>query len=338
MGGYSLRGSFMSYGRAYAFSTLAVAIVLALPAYGQSVISTRSGVVHFFEGAVYLGDQPLEPHLGKFPCMPEGAQLRTAQGRAEVLLTPGVFLRMGESSTIRLVANDLADTRVELLAGSAIVDSEEPSSGTSVTLIYKDWKVRFLQKGIYRIDSEPPRLLVRQGEVEVSAGATGTPVSVKQGMGLPFAAVLVPERSIDAPTDSLANWADGRGESIAADNAITAQIDEDPASRTYGIGSDGFAYFPLIGATPLGLGSSSLYSSYTPYQSGFNSIYLPGYTYRPLILGLRLGGYGAYRGYVPSRPWRPGFSSGIGTIVPGSRTPIAPARPVTRGGFHPAHR
>src|SRR5580700_6950341 len=123
-----MRGRFMSYGRAFAFSTLAVVTVLTLPVDGQSVISTRSGVVHFFEGAVYLGGQALEPHLGKFPCMAEGAELRTAQGRAEVLLTPGVFLRVGESSAIRLVANDLSDTRVELLAGSAIVDSEEPGS------------------------------------------------------------------------------------------------------------------------------------------------------------------------------------------------------------------
>src|ERR1700730_17799625 len=133
----------MSYGRAYSFSTLALVTVLALPADGQSVISTRSGVIHFFEGAVYLGEAPMEPHLGKYPRMAEGAELRTAQGRAEGLLTPGVFLRKGERSAIRLVSNALADTRFELLAGSAIVDSAEPSSGTSVTLIYKDWSMRF---------------------------------------------------------------------------------------------------------------------------------------------------------------------------------------------------
>ena len=178
----------MSYGRAYSFSTLALVTLLALPADGQSVISTRSGVIHFFEGAVYLGETPMEPHLGKFPCMAEGAELRTAQGRAEVLLTPGVFLRMGERSAIRLVNNDLADTRVELVAGSAMVDSAKPAAGTSVTLIYKDWRMRLLQKGSYRIDSEPPRLSVRQGDAEVSAGATGTPVSVKQWMNLPLAA------------------------------------------------------------------------------------------------------------------------------------------------------
>src|SRR3981081_4421634 len=160
----------MSYGRACTFSTLAVAALLALPADVASGVPPPSGVVHFFEGAVYLGDQPLQPHLGRFPTMAKGAELRTEQGRAEVLLTPAVFLRMSERSAIRMVANNLTDTRVELLAGSAILDCEELSSGTSVTLIYRDWNVHFLQKGMYRIDSEPPRLWVRQGEAEVSAG------------------------------------------------------------------------------------------------------------------------------------------------------------------------
>jgi hypothetical protein len=129
--------------------------------------------------------------------------------------------------------------------------------------------------------------------------------------------VLVPERSIDAPADALTNWAQGRSQSISADNAITAQIDEDPASRPYGIGLDSFAYFPMIGAIPLGLGSSGLYSSLAPpYQPGFNSIYLPGYTYRPLLLGIRLGSYGGYRSSIPSSPWRAGFSPGARTTVP----------------------
>ena len=119
----------MSNGRVCAVSTLAVAAILALPANGQSVISTRSGLVHYFEGAVYLGDQPLQPRFGKFPTIAEGSELRTAQGRAEVLLTPGVFLRLGESSAIRMVANALSDTRVGLLAGSVLVDCGRTKSG-----------------------------------------------------------------------------------------------------------------------------------------------------------------------------------------------------------------
>jgi hypothetical protein len=341
----------MSCGRAFAFSTLAVATLVALPADGQSVISTRSGLIHFFEGTVYLGAEPLQPHPGRFPCMAQGSELRTAQGRAEVLLTPGVFLRMGESSAIRLVANNLADTRVELLEGAAIIDSAEPSSGTSVTLMYKAWKMRLLQKGMYRIDSQPPRLLVVQGEAEVASGAEGTPVSVKEGMDLPLAGVLVPERASGAPRDSLANWDYGRNESIAADNAITAQIDEDPSSVNSSLAQSGFTYFPMIGLSPsygsYGLNQSGAYSgALTPYQSGFSSLYLPGYTYRPFILGLGLGlRPGGYRGYLYSSPVRTGFTPGART--PGTRTFVPapmphpttpPARPVTRGVMRGGHR
>jgi len=313
----------MQYSGSCAFSTLAAIIALALPAEAQSVISTRSGVIHFFEGAVYLGDQPLESHLGRFLSVPQGAELRTAEGRAEVLLTPGVFLRMGERTTIRMIANDLADTQVELRTGSAIVDSGEPNLNTSVTLIYEDWRIHFLQKGVYRIDSHPPCLLVRQGEAEVFAATTGQPISVEQGMSLPLADLLVPEESSKQSNDALSDWANGRSESISADNAITAQIDEDPSSRMPGL--DGFTSFPFIGV-PIGLGSSSLNSSSALYQPGFNSIYLPGYTYQPLLVGLAGRGY---RTYLPSSTWRIGVSPGAGAIVPFPRVPF-PRSPVTR--------
>jgi hypothetical protein len=105
--------------------------------------------------------------------VPEGDELRTAEGRAEVLLTPDVFVRIGQRTTIRMVANKLSDTRVELLAGSAVVDSAEPGSGTAVTLIHRNWNVRFFERGVYRIDSDPPRLWVLQGKAEVSANPMG---------------------------------------------------------------------------------------------------------------------------------------------------------------------
>ncbi len=319
----------MLHGRAYAFSTLAVVTVLALPAGGQSVISARSGVIHFFEGAVYLADQPLDPHFGRFPCMAEGAELRTAQGRAEVLLTPGVFLRVGENSAIRMLGSALSDTRVELLAGSALVDAAELNTGTSVTLAYQDWNVHFRQKGTYRIDAEPPRLWVQRGEADVSAGGNGALVSVEQGTYLPFAPVLVPERFTDAPGDALTDWANGRSQSISADNAIAAQIDGDPASMYSGSGVDGFTYFPFIGVLSPGSAFSSGYGSFNTYQPGFYSIYLPGYTYRPIFVGSTPGGLRSYPYTLPRHV-------GVSPIVPPSHGPVVlhpvPVRPMPRGG------
>ena len=311
----------MFYGRACAFWTLALVTLLTLPAVGQSVISTRSGIVHFFEGAVYLGDQPLESRPGKFSSMPPGAELRTGKGRAEVLLTPGVFIRIGEGSTIRMIANELSNTRVELLAGSAVVDSAEPNSGTSVTLTYKNWNVRFLEQGVYRIDSDLPRLSVLQGKAEVSADSNEAALSVVQGMYVPFAPVLVPERSVDQPRDALSSWAEGRQQSISADNAIAANI-QDPASiDASNSGLDSFTYFPMLALPPPWPGLSSPYGSFGPYQPGFNSIYLPGYTYLPWFLGLASGGF-------PTPPRLPPHS-GILPFRP-PRAPVRHPRPVRR--------
>ena len=311
-----------------------------MSAHAQSVISTRSGVVHFFEGDVYLGDQLLQSRLGRFPVLPDGAELRTGEGRAEVLLTPGVFLRLDAQSSIRMVVNDLADTQVELLSGSAMVESGVPNPDTSVTLIYGTWGIHFLRQGVYRLCADPPQLWVRQGGVEVFAGDIGEPVSVASGMRLPLADVLVPEQSGSEPGDALRDWGTGRSQSIDADNAITAQIDEDPDMRAPG--ADDFIDFPLLGVPLTSVDSSGLYRSSALYQPGFSSIYLPGYTYRPMILSLaglglpnRFSTY--YRPGAPASPapthWQIGGSPGAGVILPLPRLPVVvgPA-----SGFHPA--
>jgi hypothetical protein len=317
----------MSYGRAPAFLLLVVATLLTAPATGQSVISTHSGTVHFFEGAVYVDDKPLESHPGRFSSVPQGGVLRTADGRAEVLLTPGAFVRLGERSSIRMVANALSNTRVELLTGSAMVDASEPNSGTSVSFLYKNWSVRFPERGVYRIDSDPPRLWVFRGEAEVSAGEKEQALLLKEGMNLPFAAVLLPERSSDPPRDALSSWAEGRQQSISADNAIAANI-QDPAAMASADSNYGaLTYFPMLGLSSSGPVSSTAYDPSVSYQPGFSSVYLPGYTYLPFLVGLYWNGYLA----PLSSPLRPG-------IFPHpSRGPILyprPGSPVSSGPVH----
>jgi hypothetical protein len=316
----------MSYCRLHLVLLVLAATLLIPPAHGQSVISTHSGVVHFFEGSVYVDDQPLESHPGRFSTVPQGAALRTADGRAEMLLTPGVFIRIGERSAVRMIANTLSNTRVELLAGSAIVDSAEPSPDTSVTLVYKSWSVRSHEQGIYRIDSDPPRLWVLNGEAEVSAGNSEAAVLVKQGMDVPFAPVLVPEASISQPADALSRWAEGRQQSISTDNAIAANIQDPAAITTTNPGYDAFTQFPLLGLSSLGPGWSTPYDAFVTYQPGFNSIYLPGYNYLPFFVGAYAGGFSTF-----------GLPSRSGVLSPLPRHPVLPIRPrlpVPSGATH----
>jgi hypothetical protein len=317
----------MGCARTCAFWTLVAIALLTLPASGQSVISTRSGIVHYFDGAVYLDNQKLESHPGRFSSVPQGGELHTAEGHAEVLLTPSVFLRMDERSTIRMIANELSDTRVELLGGSVVVDAAEPVPGQSVTLIYKNWRVGFPAEGTYRVDSDPPRLWVLEGKAEVLAAGNAPAVSVGEGMDLPFAAVLVPDRSTDPPHDGLSAWAEGRQQSISADNAIAANI-QDPASLTVtSPGPDSFTYFPPLGLIPLQAGVSSAYGTFGTYQPGFNSVYLPGYTSLPLFFGL--GSVALPTSYLRPHPFpRPlPFSHPI-SVHPASQVGMQHASPV----------
>jgi hypothetical protein len=189
-------------------------------------------------------------------------------------------------------------------------------------------------------------LWVDQGKAEVSVEGKAAPIVVEQGMEVPLAAVLVPEQSLNEPADQLRDWSKGRSDSVSADNAIAAQISDDPISAensASALGASGLGtltYFPLLGLAPLGL--SGPYNSFAPYQPGFSSIYLPGYRYQPFFLGLRMGGY-RRPPYLPAgiaiRP-RPG------PPLPGSmviRVPVphpAPIHPVARphGGMHGIHR
>jgi hypothetical protein len=272
-----------------AASLLAV-LAVSFSASGQSVISTHSGVVYFFEGAVFLGDQPLEQKFGKFPDVGEGRELRTEQGRTEVLLTPNVFLRMGENSRVRMLSTSLADTRVELLNGSAIVEATESAADTSALVIYKGWRVRIPRRGIYRIDAEPAKLTVFKGDAEVTTEGNAGPVAVKSGEVLPLADVLVTEQTTPELNDGFDHWAMNRSQAVYADNATAAQIVDDPSSfdnsgglaggLAYGgLGGygGGLSYFPMTSLPGLGLINPYGLSFWSPFQPTLNALYLPGY-------------------------------------------------------------
>ena len=283
----------MNNARMVALSTLALASAAGIPVLAQSVVSTHSGLVYFFVGSVYLGDEHLEQKFGRFPDIGEGRELRTALGRAEVLLTPGVFLRLDENSSVRMLATAFPDTRVELLTGSAILEVTEISPGTSVKLIYKNWQMHVPQEGTYRIDSAPPRIRPYKGEVKVAIDAKTDVVAVREGEVLPLAEVLVPEASAGFGNDDFKFWAMSRSQAISADNTVAAGIVDDPNQMdSAGLASGGYTYFPPTGIPSLDIGSPYGLSFWSPFQSTLSSLYFPPYLlYGPLYSGWPRGGW-----------------------------------------------
>jgi hypothetical protein len=294
---------------------LAVTSLLCVSASAQSIISVHSGVIHYFEGSVFVDGAAVEQRFGRFPEIKQGSELRTENGRVEVLLTPGVFLRVGEDTAFRMLSTLLIDTRVEFERGSAVVEAFDASPQTAVTLIYGDYQVRVPRYGLFRIDSEPPQLKVYKGKAEVSF--SGKSVTVYQAQILPFSPALATERFSNR--DGLDSWARERSDSIAAGNAAGAQTLDDSLIDSWQ--NSAWVLNPSFGAAGYGPLSSTLPLSagfYSPFYSPYNSFF------RPFGLGF-WSPYAAYSVYVPpyyfsSRPTYSGSPGGSGyRTIPPSR-------------------
>jgi hypothetical protein len=261
---------------------LALLLGVCISALGQSVVSTHSGIVYFFDGSVSIGEQRLEQKFGKFPDIGEGGELRTAHGRAEVLLTPGVILRVAENSAIRMISTAFSDTRVELLSGSAILEADEPDAKGAVRLIRKNWEVKIPHEGAFRLDSEPSQVTVYQGEADVSVAGEQSAVTVKVGETLPLAEVLVAEDTPHTASDEFKNWAMSRSEAVSSDNATAKGIMDDPTEIENATGAAdlaGFSYFPLTGIPGLTVTNPYGASFWSPFQPALSSTYFSPYTY-----------------------------------------------------------
>src|SRR6202035_4433504 len=119
----------------------ALTMLLTSSAWAQSVISAHSGVIQYTEGQVKLDGKTVQPKFAEFPDVKVGQTLAAEDGRAEVLLTPGVFLRVAENSAFRMVSNKLADTKVEIVSGTVVVEVSELLQNNAITLQVHDSQI-----------------------------------------------------------------------------------------------------------------------------------------------------------------------------------------------------
>jgi len=276
------------------FLIWALTPLVGLPASAQSVISAHSGLIHFSDGSVFLDDQPIQQKTGRFEQMNNGSELRTQDGRVEVLLTPGTFLRLGSNSAIRMISNDLDNTRVELLSGSAVLDQgSDTLANSSVTVIYNLDEVHINKPGRYRFDSEPPQLKVETGDAEVKG--EGKTVEASAGNVVALDGKLTTRQLLNKPDanagDALDQWAEARNNSVAQDNQDAAATSD--LSKTI----DGWQNNPdevlqSLGIPPYIPGMSSMVPP-LGYGSGLNDPNLYGSgLYSSSLYGSPLYGYG----------------------------------------------
>jgi len=195
---------------------------LAAAAWGQAIVSARAGAIHHLEGRVLVDGEPIEKKFGEFPNLAEGSLLCTELGRAELLLAPGVILRLGEHSTLRMLSTLVTDSKFELVAGTALIEAMDILPDNSLTALVGGSEILILDKGLYRITAQPAELRVYKGKASVRVG--DRKLAIKKGRMVPLEAETLVAHRFDArQTDALYRWSARRSGYLALANISAAK-------------------------------------------------------------------------------------------------------------------
>ena len=270
----------------------------------QTVTSAHSGTLHYFEGDVAIDGNQVQSKFGKFEEIKPQSVLSTKLGRAEVLLTPGVFLRMGENSSVRMIDNRLVSTRLDVLAGNVILESDDPQmdlKDSPVVLLYKDYEIRMVKHGLAELNSEAGQFKVFKGEALVEASGNAgihNRVTVKEGHMVPFSAALVTEKFDEKTGDDLYIWARDRSQVLSAANMSSAQT----LSSGSGYGGYGYGFGSGSGYGYGGLGAWNGGWYLNPYFGMYTYVPAAGTLWNPWGFGF-FSPYSIYSFYTPTSYW-----------------------------------
>jgi len=202
----------MNYAGTFALIFLCGSLAIAQP----RTISARAGTINFQRGAVYVDDKLVSATYGDLPPfqMKNGQRLRIESGRLELLLGSGVYLRMLGPSAIRMQETQLADTRVVLEDGSALIEVAGMNRDAKLRVISGESSTELKRDGSYRFEAPAEgttgKLRIFSGEATVERA--GIVVKGKTGAAIDLAAGLNLSKFDLKNGDALQAWATRRSQ------------------------------------------------------------------------------------------------------------------------------
>jgi len=236
--------------------SLSLIVCCAIVGFAQNrekfVISAKAGGINAISGEakVHARGESDWQQLVITDDLDAGDRVRTAyDGRVEILLNPGSYLRMGGDSEVELSNNSLENLEVRLLRGTAIVEATGADDlDLNINISTPHTKLAIVRQGLYRLNVVPENateLIVRKGRVILSDSHT----KVKGGNKVVFNATNVSiakltkeEKKVNEDVDV---WSKDRGKMLAKANsrinnrmlnsAFATFNDWDPFSRRLGL-------------------------------------------------------------------------------------------------------
>lgn len=258
--------------------------MLSVPAWAAN--AALPGTLNYVEGKANVGDQSLSASQIGSVALQAGQQLDTQTGKAEILLTPGVFLRVGSDGAAQLVSSSLTNTEARVDKGQAMVEVAEIHKDNVLRIASDGATTQLLKKGLYGFDADHGAVRVFKGEALVQDGEQSVKVKGGHELDLNAGAKLKPRKFDEKSYEQsdLYRFSNLRSEYLAEANVDAARTYYTGGPGWYGPGWYWDPFFTSYTWIP---GNGVLYS---PFGWGF---YSPTFVYAaPIYYG---GGYYPYR-------------------------------------------
>src|ERR1700746_3358443 len=138
-----------------AFGSCFLAALLTIPMWGSETTDRRTampGTLNYVEGQASIGDQTLDSHAVGNADLQNGQVLETGDGKAEILLTPGVYLRLGSNSSVKMISNSLTNTQVSLREGEVMLEVDQLYKENFIHISQPGADTRVVKAGLYDFD------------------------------------------------------------------------------------------------------------------------------------------------------------------------------------------
>ncbi len=142
--------------------------LLGAPAFGAN--PAHPGTLNYVEGAAFLEGRQLNTKDVGSVELDAGEVLSTGVGKAEVLLTPGIFLRLDDQSAVKMISPDLTMTQVELVKGRAAIEVDEIYPQNHIQVVDGGVVTQMEKPGYYEFNANNPTAMVFKGKAEVEVG------------------------------------------------------------------------------------------------------------------------------------------------------------------------
>ena len=207
-----------------------LAALLSVPAWGDNYGSgsrhtATPGTLNYVEGQATMNGDSLDSNAVGTADLKNGEVLETGNGKAEILLTPGVYLRLGSDSSVKMVSNGLTNTKVALQRGEAMLEVDQLYRENSIGISQPGAETHVLKTGLYDFDAARNAVRVFDGKASVMANDHYATVKKNRELALNGVKLKAQEFNKKQVTENndLYRWSSLRSEYLAEANVDTAR-------------------------------------------------------------------------------------------------------------------